>query len=174
MRSEILCYRRISTRDWKHRECRCILLNSAVYTNFETGHYPDGWLLGDSGYSCKPWLSTDPKAQPTDPGRKSVQQVAYQNKKRDRKGVRCLENEVSLPAQTRRAPFIFPSSSSNVIIATARLHNKCVRRRIGLPALGDDDGDDDRDDNPCDHQERNEDNEGRVVRERLIASVFDT
>ena len=26
-----------------------ILLNSAVYTNFETGQYPDGWLLGDSG-----------------------------------------------------------------------------------------------------------------------------
>ena len=23
MRSEILCYRRISTRDWKHHECRC-------------------------------------------------------------------------------------------------------------------------------------------------------
>ena len=56
---------------------------------------------------------------------------------------------------------------ANVIIATARLHNKCVRRRIGLPAPGDDDGDDDRDDNPCDHQERHEDNEGRVVRERL-------
>ena len=139
-----------------------ILLNSAVYTNFETGQYPDGWLLGDSGYSCKP--------QPTDPGRKSVQQVAYQNKKRDRKGVRCLENEVSLPAQIRRAPFIFPSK----VCAMARLHNKCVRRHIGLPAPGDDYGDDDRDDNPCDHQERNEDNEGRVVRERLIASVFDT
>ena len=40
--------------------------------------------------------------------------------------------------------------------------------------LGDDDGDDDRDDNPCDHQERNEDNERRVVRQRLIASAFDT
>ena len=119
-------------------------------------------------------MATDPIAQPTDPGRKSVQQVAYQNKKRDRKGVRCLENEVSLPAQFHRAPFIFPRRCVNVIIATARLHNKCVRRRIGLPAPGDDDGDDDRDDNPCDHQERKEDNEGRVVRERLIASVFDT
>ena len=40
-----------------------ILLNSAVYTNFETGQYPDGWLLGDSGYSCKPWLLI-PKLNP--------------------------------------------------------------------------------------------------------------
>ena len=119
-------------------------------------------------------MATDPKAQHTDPGRKSVQQVAYQNKKRDRKGVRCLENEVSLPAQTAGHLSFSPRRCANVIIAAARLHNKCVRRRIGLPAPGDDDGDDDRDDNPCDHQERNEDNEGRVVRERLISSVFDT
>ena len=50
-----------------------ILLNSAVYTNFETGQYADGWLLGDSGYSCKPWLLRPyPKAESTDPGRKSV------------------------------------------------------------------------------------------------------
>ena len=40
-----------------------ILLNSAVYTKFETGQYPDGWLLGDSGYSCKPWLLI-PKLNP--------------------------------------------------------------------------------------------------------------
>ena len=40
-----------------------ILVNSAVYTNFETGKYPDGWLLGDRGYSCKPWLLI-PKLNP--------------------------------------------------------------------------------------------------------------
>ena len=40
-----------------------ILLNSAVYTKFETGQYPDGWLLGDSCYSCKPWLLI-PKLNP--------------------------------------------------------------------------------------------------------------
>ena len=40
-----------------------ILLNSAVYTNFETGQYADGRLLGDCGYSCKPWLLI-PKLNP--------------------------------------------------------------------------------------------------------------
>ena len=119
-------------------------------------------------------MATDPKAQPTDPGRKSVQQVAYQNKKRDRKGFGVWKMRFRCLHKSAGHLSFSPRRCANVIIATAHLHNKCVRRRIGLPASGDDDGDDDRDDNPCDHQERNEDNEGRVVRERLIASVFDT
>ena len=45
MRSEILCYRRISTRDWKHHECRCnvgiaIGTHCICYSScqFEPGH----------------------------------------------------------------------------------------------------------------------------------------
>ena len=149
-----------------------ILLNSAVYTNFETGQYADGRLLGDSGYSCKPWLLI-PKLNPQTRAERAYRaHIKTRNVIERGFGVwkmrfRCLHKSAGhLSFSPRRC--------ANVIIATARLHNKCVRRRIGLPAPGEDNGNEDRDDNPRDHNERNEDNEGRVVRERLIATFFNT
>ena len=60
-----------------------------------------------------------------------------------------LEDAISLPASISWAPFISPRRCANVIIATARLHNKRVRWRIGLPAPGKGDYvNEDRDDNP--------------------------
>ena len=150
-----------------------ILLNSAVYTNFETGQYPDGWLLGDSGYSCKPWLLI-PKLNPQTRAERAYNKSHIKTRNMIERGFGVWKMRFRCLHKSAGHLSFSPRRCANVIIATARLHNKCVRRRIGLPAPGDDDGDDDRADNPCDHQERNEDNEGRVVRERLISSVFDT
>ncbi|XP_029455643.1 putative nuclease HARBI1 [Rhinatrema bivittatum] len=35
-----------------------ILAHSSMGTNFPEGKYGEGWLLGDGGYGCKPWLLT--------------------------------------------------------------------------------------------------------------------
>ncbi|XP_029452681.1 putative nuclease HARBI1 [Rhinatrema bivittatum] len=35
-----------------------ILAHSALGTQFPEGKYGEGWLLGDGGYGCKPWLLT--------------------------------------------------------------------------------------------------------------------
>ncbi|XP_030047944.1 putative nuclease HARBI1 [Microcaecilia unicolor] len=35
-----------------------ILSNSALGKKFAEGRFPKGWLLGDAGYGCKPWLLT--------------------------------------------------------------------------------------------------------------------
>ena len=67
-----------------------------------------------------------------------------------------------------------PRRCANIIIATARLHNKCVRWRIGLPSPGDHDVNEERGDNRRDQNDRNGDKEGHVVRERLIATAFNT
>ncbi|KAK1175035.1 hypothetical protein AOXY_G2665 [Acipenser oxyrinchus oxyrinchus] len=45
----------------------CILRHSSLNANFEDGIYDDGWLLGDSGYPCRPWL-LNPVMAPTTPG----------------------------------------------------------------------------------------------------------
>ena len=60
---------------------------------------------------------------------------------------------------------------ANVIIATARLHNKCIRRHIDLPMANDADLDNN-DDEENDRDQQDSVTEGRIMRQRLISTVF--
>uniref|UniRef100_A0A8C5LP40 Putative nuclease HARBI1 n=1 Tax=Leptobrachium leishanense TaxID=445787 RepID=A0A8C5LP40_9ANUR len=41
-----------------------ILANSSIARDFQDGQFPDGWLLGDSGYPLRPWLMTPYRTTP--------------------------------------------------------------------------------------------------------------
>ncbi|XP_030050630.1 putative nuclease HARBI1 [Microcaecilia unicolor] len=47
-----------------------ILANSALGQKFADGKFGYGWLLGDAGYGCKPWLMTPLAAPRTEPERR--------------------------------------------------------------------------------------------------------
>ena len=64
-----------------------------------------------------------------------------------------------------------PRRCANVIIATARLHNKCIRRHIDLPMANGADLDNN-DDEENDRDQQDGVTEGRIVRQRLISTVF--
>ena len=108
-----------------------ILLNSAVYTNFETGQYPDGWLLGDSGYACKPWLLI-PKLNPQTRAERAYNKSHIKTRNVIERGFGVWKMRFRCLHKSAGHLSFSPRRCANVIIATARLHNKCVRRRIGL------------------------------------------
>ena len=154
-----------------------VLLNSEVYVIFEAGVHEDGWSLGDSGYPSKPWLLV-PKLDPQTRAEQAYNRshIKTRNVVERTFGVwkmrfRCLHKS-SGHLSCR------PNRRANVIVATARFHNKCVRARIGPPADDDvadnHDGDDNADQG--DGQEKRHDDDGpadgRNVRERLIATVL--
>ena len=151
-----------------------ILLNSTVYTNFETGtnmQMDGSWAT--VCYSCKPWLLI-PKLNPQTRAERAYNKAHIKTRNVIERGFGVWKMRFRCLHKSAGHLSFSPRRCANVIIATARIHNKCVRRRIGLPAPGDDDWNEDRDDNPRDQNERNEDNEGLVIGERLIATVFNT
>ncbi|XP_063788445.1 putative nuclease HARBI1 [Pseudophryne corroboree] len=54
-----------------------ILCHSALFERFENNEMCDGWLLGDSGYGCRPWLLT-PFSKPKGRAKKNTTDLIYQ------------------------------------------------------------------------------------------------
>ncbi|XP_046328206.2 putative nuclease HARBI1 isoform X1 [Haliotis rufescens] len=110
-----------------------ILTNSSIGDQFNR-NCPDGFLLGDSGYGCRPWLLTpvlDPKTRHEE--RYNSSHCRTRNTIERAFGVlksrfRCLHKSTGcLPFST--------SKNCKVIMAAFKLHNFCMDQKVPLPQL---------------------------------------
>lgn len=115
-----------------------IFNDSPLRIEFENGDYPDCYLLGDSGYPCKPFLLT-PLNNPNTPAGQNynVAHIETRNPIERSYGVwkrvfPCLSLGMRLKKQT----------VLHVIVATAVLHNLRIDMRDPEPIDDDDIGDD--------------------------------
>ena len=102
--------------------------NCKLSEAFESGIIKDGWLLGDSGYGLRPWLLT-PVLNPTTPKEKKYN--------RAHKSTRCvIERTYGIWKMRFRCLYkgltFIPNKNIDVILATAALHNICMKKRLPL------------------------------------------
>ncbi|XP_067653981.1 putative nuclease HARBI1 [Haliotis asinina] len=95
-------------------------------------HVPDGWLLGDSGYACRPWLLTpftEPKTHPQE--RYNTAHIRTRNTTERAFGVlkarfRCLH-------KSSGCLWFSPERCTVIIMACFKLHNYCINNGVHVP-----------------------------------------
>ncbi|XP_041346722.1 putative nuclease HARBI1 [Gigantopelta aegis] len=148
--------------------------NCDLAQQFETGHIKDGWLLGESGYSLKPWLMT-PVSNPT-----TRQERAYN---RSHKITRCsCERAFGVWKSRWRClhksgggMMFVPDGCVYVIVATAVLENICKERNIPCPDNGEDEcesSDEEEEDDEHDATYHQHLRDGAITRQQLIQIYF--
>ncbi|XP_053315207.1 putative nuclease HARBI1 [Spea bombifrons] len=104
-----------------------ILCQSALYDNFENGQMPDGWLLGDSAYGCRPWLLTpvlNPRTAPEhsyNEAHKTTHLVVTRTFGALKSRFKCLSNLLCNP-----------DTASHIIVSCCMLHNLAIRHQVPL------------------------------------------
>ncbi|XP_046565298.1 putative nuclease HARBI1 [Haliotis rubra] len=111
--------------------------DSLIWSNSQVGMKmeetaPDGWLLGDSGYACRPWMLTplaDPQTKPEQ--RYNAAHIRTRNTVERAFGVlksrfRCLHKSTG-------CLWFSPQRCVAVIMAAFKLHNFCIDKNIAPP-----------------------------------------
>ncbi|KAG0429789.1 hypothetical protein HPB47_023311 [Ixodes persulcatus] len=105
--------------------------NCNLYDQFAAGTGPEGWLLGDAGYSVQPWLMTPirtPKDQPVEDYNEALtktRQVIERTFGILKTRFRCLDKSGGV-LQYR------PKICCRIIVACVVLHNYCRRYHVSL------------------------------------------
>lgn len=136
--------------------------NCSLHGDFESGQF-DGWLLGDAGYPCMPFVLT-PLLSPTTPAERRYNQSHVKSRSivertfgMWKRRFPCLKYGLRTKIQT----------ATTIIVAAAVLHNICLENRE------DDFRDDEENDAPTDVIPNLDTNAaGNAVRRRLINTVF--
>ncbi|XP_071084171.1 putative nuclease HARBI1 [Haliotis cracherodii] len=108
-----------------------ILANSLLGQTFESSP-PNGWLLGDSGYACRPWLLTPVGDANTRPQQRyNGAHMKTRNTIERAFGVlksrfRCLHKSSGCLQFT-------PQKCAKIIMVAFKLHNFCVESRLANP-----------------------------------------
>ncbi|NXO80589.1 ALPL protein, partial [Sitta europaea] len=115
-----------------------VLEQAALTSQFETDLRKDGWLLGDSSFSLRPWLMT-PLHIPETPAEyrynmahSATHGIMERTLRTLRSRFRCLDGSKGTLQYS-------PEKSSHIILACCVLHNIALRRGLGMasaPATG--------------------------------------
>ncbi|XP_046544619.1 putative nuclease HARBI1 [Haliotis rubra] len=142
-----------------------ILSNSLLGQSFESSP-PDGWLLGDSGYACRPWLLTpigNPQTRPEE--RYNGAHMKTRNTIERAFGVlksrfRCLHKSSGCLQFT-------PTKCAQIIMLAFKLHNFCIDSRLdNPPALEEESAPE------IDYVYQGPLNDGHRMRKELIQNTF--
>ena len=138
--------------------------NCKLSEAFGSGVIKNGWLLGDSGYGLKPWLLTPVLNSST---------AAERKYNKAHKSTRCvIERTFGIWKMRFRCIYrgltFTPKRSQYIVLATAGLHNKCVRKRLPLP----DDYDMQDDDNVDNVGGQIDTENGRRIRQEVIETTL--
>ncbi|XP_046560559.1 putative nuclease HARBI1 [Haliotis rubra] len=139
-----------------------ILNNSIIGQTFQHD-CPDGFLLGDSGYGCRPWLLT-PLADPSTPAQQRYQLAHCKTRNVVERAFGVLKSRFRcLHKSTGYLPFSTKKCCKE-ILACFYLHNFCIDLRLPQPEPMEEDNTDD--------PYQGAVNDGHQVRQHLIDYFF--
>ncbi|XP_048255266.1 putative nuclease HARBI1 [Haliotis rufescens] len=105
--------------------------NSALGQYFEKKNI-DGWLLGDSGYACRPWLLT-PVLNPSSEGQEKYNRCHIKTRNTIERAFGLCKSRFRCLHKTTGVLQFTPERSLCVVRACFLLHNMCIHERIPLP-----------------------------------------
>ncbi|XP_029443214.1 uncharacterized protein LOC115083494 [Rhinatrema bivittatum] len=144
-----------------------ILRHSALFRQFEEGMYGQGWLLGDAGYGCRPWLLT-PVAQPRTPAERRYNEAHTSTHSVIERTFRVLKSRFKCLDKSAGALQYCPLKVAEIVLACCILHNIAVKYQV--PG---DINPDIEEDPPCPPADARETTEGgSQVRSSLIVEYF--
>ncbi|XP_029435736.1 putative nuclease HARBI1 [Rhinatrema bivittatum] len=103
-----------------------ILAHSNLATNFLEGKYGEGWLLGDGGYGCKPWLLT-PLQSPHTNAEKRYNEAHASTRNVIERTFGVLKMRFRCLDRSGGALQYSAEKVVSIIIACCMLHNICLR-----------------------------------------------
>ncbi|XP_072000000.1 putative nuclease HARBI1 isoform X1 [Engystomops pustulosus] len=106
-----------------------ILRQSSVYEGFESGRLGGGWLLGGSGYACRPWLMT-PAPEPKTPAELSYNQAHASTRAVIDKTFKMLKTRFKCLDKSGGGLQYDPTKVSDIIVACCILHNLAILHNI--------------------------------------------
>lgn len=112
-----------------------ILRQSSVYEGFQSGRLRGGWLLGSSGYACRPWLMT-PVPEP-----KTAAELSYNEAHAGTHTVidrtfRMLKSRFKCLDKSGGGLQYDPTKVSDIIVACCILHNISVLHNLSTKPQG--------------------------------------
>ncbi|XP_030047265.1 uncharacterized protein LOC115461536 [Microcaecilia unicolor] len=144
-----------------------ILRHSALFRQFEEGMYGQGWLLGDAGYGCRPWLLT-PVTHPKTPAEKRYNEAHVSTHSVIQRTFRTLKSRFKCLDKAAGSLQYCPLKVAEIVLACCILHNVAVRYQVPTDINSDLD-----DDPPCPSADTRENTEdGSQVRSNLIMEYF--
>ncbi|XP_049270038.1 putative nuclease HARBI1 [Rhipicephalus sanguineus] len=99
----------------------------------ERGELPDGWLLGDSGYALEPWLLT-PLRSAAGPAEERSKAAHTRTRQVIERTFGILKGRFTCLHQSGGVLQYSPAMCAKIMVASAVLHNMCVRHAISLDA----------------------------------------
>ncbi|XP_069829368.1 putative nuclease HARBI1 [Dendropsophus ebraccatus] len=106
-----------------------ILRQSSVYEGFESGRLCGGWLLGGSGYACRPWLMT-PVPEPKTPAELAYNEAHASTRAAIDKTFNMLKTRFKCLDKSGGGLQYDPTKVSDIIVACCILHNLAVVHNI--------------------------------------------
>lgn len=142
--------------------------NSRVRELFESGRMPRGYLLGDQGYPCRPYLVT-PFAMENDRSKQKFNAAHRATRLSIERLFGVWKRTFPCLSKTLR---FGPERCAHIVVACAVLWNLRRKLRIPEPQL-DDAGSDDEDFEPMRNDRSNRDSiQGSVIRNRICEEYF--
>ncbi|XP_063798305.1 putative nuclease HARBI1 [Pseudophryne corroboree] len=108
-----------------------ILRNSNIFQKFENLDFPDGWLLGDSGYGCRPWLMT-PFRNPKGRAEKKYNRAHILTRGVIERSFGLLKSRFRCLAKTRGALQYSAAKMCKMFIVCCILHNMCLDYKVDM------------------------------------------
>ncbi|XP_053571945.1 putative nuclease HARBI1 [Bombina bombina] len=103
-----------------------ILKQSQLYTSFERGEMPHGWLLADSGYPCRPWFLT-PVPNPNSDSENRFTEAHRSTRSAVERTFGVLKMCFSALDRTGGVLMYSPEKVNDIILKCCMLHNMAVR-----------------------------------------------
>ncbi|CAC5398924.1 HARBI1 [Mytilus coruscus] len=110
-----------------------IWANSSLSEMFEDGTIDHGWLIGDSGYSLRPWLLT-PVLNPTTRNQQRYNASHMKTRSVVERSFGVLKSRFCCIDASAGTLLYKPFKCCDIFIAVAVLNNMCIANRIPLPA----------------------------------------
>ncbi|KAM7307620.1 hypothetical protein ISCGN_011256 [Ixodes scapularis] len=105
--------------------------NCDLYDQFAAGTGPDGWLLGDAGYSVQPWLMT-PIRTPKDQPEEDYNEALTKTRKVIERTFGILKTRFRCLDKSGGVLQYQPKICCRIIVACVVLHNYCRRHHVSL------------------------------------------
>lgn len=140
---------------------------------FERNAIGSGWILGDSGYPCQPYLLT-PILNPACQNERRYNVMQRKTRNTSERCIGVWKMRFLCLHKFGGCLMFSPARCVNVIVATAILHNICVRHNVPLDVdLPDDEREQEEDDDGQQQQDQGAPQHAGVrVRRALIQQLF--